>query len=121
MKKVIRLTESDLTRIVKRVIMEQVGTTNFDKNYFTSKKTGTVSFDDYGFPTKVDDIQVTDYENQWKNNFTVKNIGGRGFQGGDYKWTFSDKVNSGRVGPEEQKPGISITNNQNQEVGTLQF
>ena len=105
----------------KPLISEQEGTTNFDKNYFMGKKTGTVNFDDYGFPTTVDGIQITDYDNQWKNNFTVKNIGGRGFQGGDYKWTYSDKVSSGAMAPGQEKPGISITDTQNQVVGTLQF
>ena len=96
-------------------------TTNFDKNYFMTKKTGTVNFDDYGFPTSVDGVEVTNYDTQWKNNFTVKNIGGRGFQGGDYKWTYSDKVGSGAMAPGQEKPGITITNDQNQAVGTLQF
>lgn len=96
-------------------------TTNFDKNYFMTKKTGTVNFDDYGFPTSVDGVEITNYDTQWKNNFTVKNIGGRGFQGGNYKWTYGDKVGSGAMAPGQEKPGITITNDQNQAVGTLQF
>lgn len=105
----------------KPILSEQEGSTNFDKNYFMTKKNGTVNFDDDGFPTSVDGVMITNYDTQWRNNFTVKNIGGRGFQGGDYKWTYSDKVESGAMAPGQEKPGITITNDQNQVVGTLQF
>ena len=114
------ITEQQSKRL-KRILREQPEPEVFNKEYFMGKKTGTVNFYDYGFPTTVDGIQITDYYNQWKNNFTVKNIGGRGFQGGDYKWTYSDKVSSGAMAPGQEKPGISITDTQNQVVGTLQF
>jgi hypothetical protein len=94
---------------------------NYDKNYFMGKKQGTINFDDYGFPTTVDGVNVMNYDTEFKPFFTVKNIGGRGFQGGDYKWTYSEKVGTGAMGPGQEKPGISITNDQNQEVGTLIF
>ena len=96
-------------------------TSNFDKNYFTTKKTGTVSFDNYGFPVTVDGVEITDYDTQWKNNFSVKNIGGRGFQGGDFTWTYGDTVPTGVMGPNENKPGISVKDKSGQEVGTLIF
>ena len=96
-------------------------TGNYDKNYFVTKKTGTVSFDNYGFPVTVDGVEITDYDTQWRNNFSVKNIGGRGFQGGDFTWTYGDKVATGVMGPNEFKPGISIKDNSGEEVGTLLF
>jgi preprotein translocase subunit SecD len=96
-------------------------TSNYDKNYFTTKKTGTVSFDNYGFPVTVDGVEITDYDTQWKNNFSVKNIGGRGFQGGDFTWSYGDTVPTGVMGPNENKPGISVKDKSGQEVGTLIF
>ena len=121
MKRLIRLTESDLTRLVRRIIREQAESAVFNKQYFMGKKTGKVNFDNSGFPTTVDGVEITDYDTQWKNNFTVRNIGGRGFRGGDYNWTYSETVDSGIMGPNQEKPGISITDAQNQEVGTLLF
>ena len=121
MKRIIRLTESDLTRLVRRIIREQSESAVFNKQYFMGKKTGKVNFDNSGFPTTVDGVEITDYDTQWKNNFTVRNIGGRGFRGGDYIWTYSETVDSGIMGPDQEKPGISITDSQNQEVGTLLF
>jgi len=110
---------------VRPLISEQddvtTQTANYDKNYFVTKKTGAVSFDNYGFPVTVDGVEITDYDTQWRNNFSVKNIGGRGFQGGDFTWTYGDKVATGVMGPNEFKPGISIKDNSGQEVGTLLF
>ena len=121
MKKVIRLTERDLTRLVRRVIREQNEPAVFNKEYFMGKKTGKVNFNDYGFPTTVDGVEITDNDTQWENNFTVTNIGGRGFRGGDYNWTYGETVDTGVMGPNEKKPGISIRDSQNREVGTLIF
>ena len=121
MSRIIRLTESDLTRLVRRIIREQAESAVFNKQYFMGKKTGKVNFNDYGIPTTVDGVEITDNNTQWENNFTVTNIGGRGFLGGDYNWTYGETVNTGVMGPNEEKPGISITDLQNKEVGTLIF
>ena len=121
MKRIIRLTERDLTRLVRRIIREQEEPAVFNKEYFMGKKTGKVNFDNIAFPTTVDGVEITDYDTQWKNNFTVINIGGRGFRGGDYNQTHSETVSTGIMGPNQEKPGISITDAQNQEVGTLIF
>ena len=121
MKKVIRLTENDLIRLVRRVIREQNEPAVFNKEYFMGKKTGNVNFNNYGIPTTVDGVEITDNNTQWENNFTVTNIGGRGFSGGDYNWTYGETVNTGAIGPNEKKPGISITDLRNIEVGTLIF
>ena len=45
MKKIIKLTESDLRRIVKKIISEQ--TKNFDLNYFKSNPSGTIESNNY--------------------------------------------------------------------------
>ena len=121
MGRTVRLTESDLTRLVRRIIREQAESAVFNKQYFMGKKTGKVNFDNSGFTTTVDGVEITDYDTQWKNNFTVRNIGGRGFRGGDYNWTYSETVSTWIMAPNQEKPGISITDAQNQEVGTLIF
>jgi len=105
---------------VKPLLKEQQ-TINFDKDYFTGKKQGKITFDDYGFPTDVDGVQVTDYENQWQPNFTIKNFGGRGSKGGIYKWVYGETVSTGVNAPGQQKPGISIKDDNEQEVGTFIF
>ena len=115
------VTVGDVTDVTPTTGQTTGQTANYDKNYFTTKKTGTVSFDNYGFPTKVDGVEIGDYDTQWRNNFTTKNIGGRGFQGGDFTWTYGDTVATGVMGPNENKPGISIKDNSGQEVGTLIF
>jgi hypothetical protein len=120
MKRIIRLTESDLTRIVRRIISE--GQENiFDKNYFMTKKTGTATFDDYGFPVSVDGIEISDYEKQWKNNFARIEIGGRGFNAGDYNYVYSDTTWTGINAPNQEKPGISINDSSGNSVGTAIF
>ena len=115
-----RILNMHKSRSSKHYLTEQEGP-NFDKNYFMGKKQGKITFDNYGFPTDVDGVQVSDYETQWKPNFSVTNLGGRGFQGGAYTWTYGDAVSTGVMGPGQQKPGISIKDGQNQEVGTFIF
>jgi hypothetical protein len=109
-----------LNKIANHYLMEQE-TINFDKNYFTNKKQGQITFDDYGFPTDVDGVQITDYETQWQPNFTTKNFGGRGTKGGKYNWVYGETVSTGVNAPGQQKPGISIKDENEQEVGTFIF
>ena len=63
MKKIVRLTESDLRRIVRRVIMEDENQNVFDENYFNTKKTGKIEFNpSVGYPSvsKVNGLSASD-------------------------------------------------------------
>ena len=96
MKKIVRLTESDLTRIVKKVIKEQGGEGNYigdDDDYYGSfddnhkvhrnNHKGDTNFDDYdedSFDTW-DDYQKSPYANDKLNNWEFNSKGKRrGFQ-----------------------------------------
>ena len=84
MKKIVRLTENDLTRIVKKVIREQGGEGNYigdDDDYYGSfddshkvhrnNHKGDTNFDDYdedSFDTW-DDYQKSPYANDKLNNW----------------------------------------------------
>ena len=73
MKRIIRLTESDLARIVRRVIKEQE-TQVFDSNYFNTNKTGTVKFNpSKGFPEVVEVNNIPDSDFTFSNNWTFDN------------------------------------------------
>jgi len=106
MKRIIRLTENDLARIVRRVINEGVYF-KFDKNYCSENKEGEITFDYKGFPTSFAGKEVTDVRDQYFDNFEINNIGGRGFQPGTYKWVYSDNTDTGRMEP-TGRPGVTV-------------
>ena len=122
------LTEEEKRNIQKMYgMINEQEETNFDKNYFMSKKTGTVTFSSQAIPLEVDGIKVSDYKTQWKRNFKIENIGGRGFQPGVFTWTYGEEVPTGVMGystdsdVRTSEPGISIKDSANKEVGTLIF
>jgi hypothetical protein len=90
----------------------------FDKNYFKSKKSGTISFDNNERATMVDGIEINKkyYDNQWHYNFMIRDLDD--IDAGDYDWTYSDEVpfpasekNLGISIEDEGRPGIMITDN----------
>jgi hypothetical protein len=107
--------------------------TVFDKNYFISKKQGTITLSQYGKPLDVDGVKLPsekyddgtdfiDYDTLWNQYFSIENIGGRGFAGqGNYKWVYSEKSPTGIMGPNQEKPGLIITDESGSEVGTFIF
>jgi len=121
MRKVVRLTESDLVRLVKRVIKEQTANV-YDKNYYKNKKNGTVKIDraqivsvdgnpfDY---TKMMQV-VDDY-----------NFGGRGTpQTGELYWVYKEDATTGVMGPGETKSGVEIytqPQEKGQFIGSITF
>jgi hypothetical protein len=104
---------------VKPLINEQDETQNFDKNYFVSKKNGTLSLNNYQIVNKIDGIDLTDAGSQFYDNFSRQNFDGRGSSAGDYQWTYGESVDIGIPGA-KGKPGISVTKD-GTEVGTMIF
>ena len=91
MKKIVRLTENDLMRLVKRVIKEQQSS-KFDKNYFAAKKQGTFTLDNYGIPSSIDGVNINDFNDEVQQYFDTFEIGGRGTQAGQYVWKYSNQA-----------------------------
>jgi len=120
MKKVIRLTENDLMRLVKRVIKEQQSS-KFDKTYFATKKQGTFTLDNYGIPSSIDGVNITDFNDEVQQYFDTFEIGGRGTQAGQYVWKYSNQASTGRMGPGQLKPGIVVTDKSGREIGSATF
>jgi hypothetical protein len=103
---------------VKPLINEQELT--FDKNYFVSKKTGSITLGQYGSIQEIDGNKITD-DYSLSELFSIKNIGGRGFVPGTYTWTYSDTTSTGIMGPGQEKPGFTVTDSSGNEIGTLIF
>jgi hypothetical protein len=120
MKKIVRLTENDLMRLVKRVIKEQQST-KFDKNYFATKKRGTFTLNKYGIPSSIDGVTVNDFDSEVQQYFGTFEIGGRGTQAGEYVWNYSEQSSTGRMGPGQSKPGIIVTDKSGREIGSATF
>jgi len=106
---------------VKPLISEQEETEPqiFDKNYFITKKTGTLSLNDNSIVNKIDDVELTDAGSQFYDSFERQNFGGRGSSSGDYQWSYGDTLDIGINGAPGQ-PGISISQN-GTELGTMIF
>jgi hypothetical protein len=119
MKRIIRLTESDLVKLVKRVINEQVQTPSLNKDYFKSKGKGILKYEEGTFPIlkEVDGFPITDEATQWDKMFKIINVGGRGFMGGDMQWVYSEDADDYRGGG---APGLIVSKG-GQSQGTLIF
>ena len=120
MKKIVRLTENDLMRLVKRVIKEQQSS-KFDKNYFAAKKQGTFTLDNYGIPSSIDGVNINDFNDEVQQYFDTFEIGGRGTQAGQYVWKYSNQASTGRMGPGQLKAGIVVTDKSGREIGSATF
>ncbi len=112
------------SRTTNHYLMEENEPVKFDKNYFMNKKTGKVVYDNYGYPVSVDGIEITDYETQWKNNFSRTNIGGRGFQGGELTYEYNEQSSTGVNSPDPQQSngaGVDFKDSNGQVVGSMIF
>jgi len=104
MKRIIRLTESDLISIVKRVIKEQNSSTvaglktaietsyQFDANYFKKNPSGTITMTpDDTFPRieKINNMNVKDSDNFNSHWDADGQDFGRGFRSGDGRFKYS--------------------------------
>ena len=120
MRKVVRLTESDLVRLVKRVIKEQTANI-YDKNYYKNKKNGTVKIDRADI-VSVDGIPFN--LTQMMKIVDNYNFGGRGTpQTGDLYWVYKEDATTGVMGPGETKSGIQIYSQPQEEgfIGSITF
>ena len=86
MKRIIRLTESDLTRIVRRIISEQDATITPNHEYFKQNPKGILVIDDMGsYLTSINGINIEEGQHGMNSDEVIP--------GGQYEYTYPVNIN----------------------------